>query len=205
MNLADAPISPTKVKMRADENTSRIVNPYTKGLKHVRMPGATWVMTLSYSKMSPQEANWFDAYLSFLRGGATTTRVPDASYTYPVGEISGSPVVKTDGVDGRTLETSGWDPDIVDQVVEGTKFSFIDADTGLEELHIVTQKASSDSSGELTLVFTPELKRLPLAGVALNFSSPGFSATLEKQSSGVTRQRVEATCSVEFREALYDI
>lgn len=203
MNITDLGVGPSEVALALDENVSTSKNPFTGGSIITRMPGAKWNLTASWSKLLPEEANFMDAYIASSQGGAVKVRVPDLSFTHPQGVRSGTVSVRVAGVDGNQLQTQGWTPSTPGQLKIGDRFSFIDATTGLEEMHIVSADVNSDSSGNATLTFYPELKRLPGVGVSINILTPGFTALVTKAKC--SRSGLAATASYTWEEALYAV
>lgn len=203
MNITDLGIGPSEVALSLEENVSSSRNPFTGGSIITRMPGARWSLTASWSKLMPQEANFMDAYIASSQGGSVKVRVPDLSYTHPGGVRTGTVSVSVAGVDGNQLQTQGWTPNTVGQLKVGDRFSFIDPTTGLEEMHVISADVNSDSSGNATLTFYPELKRLPEVGVSINILTPGYTALVTKAKC--SRSGMVANASFTWEEALYAI
>lgn len=203
MNITDLGIGPSEVGLALDENVASSKNPFTGGSVITRMPGAKWNLTASWTKLDPGEANFMDAYIAASQGGATKVRVPDLSYTHPQGARVGTVSVRVAAVDGNQLQTQGWAANQPGQLKVGDRFSFIDATTGLEEMHIISADVNSDASGYATLNFYPELKRLPGVGVSINILTPGFTALVTK--SKCSRSGMSANASFTWEEALYAV
>jgi len=115
--------------------------------------------------MKQNDAEPWLAFLLSLNGRQGTFLVGDPLRSQPRGAGSGSPVVNGSNQTGNTLITNGWSSNVTGILKAGDYFHMVVG--GKYRLHKLLQDASSDGSGNATLIFWPSLRESPPSGTSL--------------------------------------
>jgi len=172
-------ISPNAVEWQLISNTQSFTSPLDKTVQTLELPGARWMATLSFTRLSDTEARTLLAFLTALRGQAGRFTMHDHSHPTPSGIATGTPLVNGASQSGGTLITDGWTPSQTGILKAGDWLGV----NG--ELHMVTADADSDVSGNATFSIEPPLRASPSDNAPITVNSP--TATFRLMDDGQTR------------------
>lgn len=146
-------------------NTQVFESPLNRSVQTVELPGARWLFSYNFESLESGDIRKLKAFLAQLRGMSGRFYMEDKTYLRS-GTAAGTPLVKGANQVGSTLITDGWTPS---QPLLLDVGDYISIDY---ELKIITQVASSDSSGNATLTFEPPLRNSPIDNAAIVVNSP---------------------------------
>lgn len=141
-----------------------------------------WEVALSYPPMKRATAAAWVRWLVGMRGRRGTTEWGPEWATSPRGSVAGTPVVDGGSQTGTTLATRGWDASETGVLLGGDYIQLTDG-SGNKRLHMVTQDADSDGSGEASVEIWPALRFSPSDGDSIVTSSPQGTFRLQDNPS----------------------
>lgn len=130
-------------------------SPFTLSSQVQRHQGAAWFAQLSLPPMLRADAEEWNAFLLKLNGRYGYFLMGDPDAGTPRGTNSGTPVVAGGSQTGNNLNTDGWGNNET-VLRRGDYFQ-----TASNTLHKLTDDATSNGSGEATLVFEPPIYSAP--------------------------------------------
>jgi hypothetical protein len=131
--------------------------------------GAWFEGELRFNPMRRNDASQVIAFLAQLRGKFGTFLYGDPDYLAlgPQGSGGGTPLVNGASQTGRSLDVDGL-PNSATAYKKGDYFSL---GTGTSmRLYMLTEDATTNASGEVTLQFEPKLRESPADNAALTFT-----------------------------------
>ena len=130
------------------------------------LPGAKWSCSIEWQGLKLSDARLMKAFLASLRGSSGRFYIWDVSHETPSGTAGGTPLVKGTGQTGMSVITDGWNANQSALLKIGDYIGIGG------ELKIITVDASSNGSGEATLVFEPPLRSSPADNSAIVITKP---------------------------------
>lgn len=136
-----------------------------------RWIGERWVFDVSIPPTNDRDtAEEFIAFALQLKGKYGTFLMGDPSFTTPRGSWGGTPLVKGASQTGNQLVIDGAPNSITDYAVAG---DYIQVGTGSSSrLYKVLENANSDSSGNVTLLVSPDIRNGTADNAAITTTSP---------------------------------
>lgn len=129
--------------------------------------GQKWMIDVQLVDLGPNESEKWKAWLTKLRGRRGTFRLPNPNRTSQQGAVSTNGTVEDALSSNRgAIRTSGWANSTTNLFREGDFFEVND------ELKIVVQDITSDSSGEAVLIHEPEFRTAPSQGDTVVTTDP---------------------------------
>lgn len=159
------------VVMTLVRTVGQTVSPFTKESQEFLWPGEQWAMSFDMPPMVSRAvaADW-QAFALKLKGKYGRFLAGDPSAKNPRGVATGTPLVKGAGQTGNTLLTDGWTNSVTGILLKGDYFQI---GTGSSSrLHMITEDANSNGSGEALLTFEPALRYSPTDNLALTVINP---------------------------------
>lgn len=199
MDFAHTSCRPNSAKLALKENVSRLENPFTGGVKFVRLPGSRWRLSLNYDALSPEASRELEASLFGLRSGQAPAFFPDFSYVDKPTQPSALRVKRPAAANATALECQG-----VCQLRKGDRFALTHAGTGLTFMYMLTQPPVVTTEG-FTLEFVPELRRDAPAGTPLlTDDAVGFTGTItDTENMESDKKGMQYALSLTVEETLY--
>jgi len=166
-------------KFGLETNTGLFESPFVKTVQRQEFDGARWVLNATLPAMTrPQFAPW-QAFLLQLRGRASSFYGFDPDARVPRGPATGTPLVKGGSQTGTSLAIDGCPANVTNWMLAGDYFGV----NG--ELHMLTQNASTNGSGEATLAFAPKLRNSPADNAPLAVTNPTCTMILVDDQQAV--------------------
>jgi len=151
-----------EMRIRNLNAVARTVSPYTFSTQVQENAGDAYVFLVRLAPMRKSRANAWIAFLKALRGGANTFLLGDAHRRTPEGTAAtypGAPRVNGSSQTGGTLIIDGAQASQTGWLLAGDWFQL---GTGSDaRLYQIVQDVDTDSGGNATLVFSPELRSSP--------------------------------------------
>lgn len=166
----DLPAAPALagITLRRAPVTGMSRSPYTGAQYVVAYAGQWWEADCLLPTMKRPEAAAWRSFFAKLNGSYGTFLLGDPTGQVPRGSAAsapGTPLVKGAGQSGGTLVIDGLPPGAADYLMAG---DFIQLGTGLSSrLHMVTDDADVNGSGEATLNLWPNLRASPSDNAAV--------------------------------------
>jgi hypothetical protein len=158
---------PNQCVIKLDRASSSSESGFTFESQEFLWPGARWIYQIALPSMTREQAAKWASFLAKLKGSFGTFMMGDPAWDTPLGVATGTPLVKGAGQTGLTLLVDGCTPSITDWAKEGDYFQL---GTGADSrLHMITEDANTDGSGEVTLTFEPALREAPTDNTPLTF------------------------------------
>lgn len=196
MDVKEWPLPPRTASWWLESNTKVFRSDFNGATQVLRSPGSRWKCSLSFSNLDDESSRILEALIASLDG--EFGRVQLRNYGRSGRKVAGSPVVSVADQTGTTLLTGGWQASVVVLRI-GDNFTVND------ELKIVTEDVSSDSSGNALLSFAPMLRSSPPAGAVIEAGNPTGIFKLANNKQGKfqreKRRGVRSALSLEFEEA----
>jgi hypothetical protein len=161
--------TPRSVRIGARSMVAMSESPFTGSQQVYAHAGEVWSMDCQLPPMTRAQAALWIGVLVALNGQEGTLLMGVPGYTTPQGTWSGtSPLVKGASQTGKTLAIDGIGAGKT--VLAGDYFSLGSGSS--THLHMVTQAATANGSGEVTLDIWPRLRSAPGDNDALTIASP---------------------------------
>lgn len=145
-------------------NTQIFTSPFNGATQRQEFPGARWMATYTLVPKKRADIAAIQAFLAKLRGASNTFYGYDPYGLTPRGTAGGTPLVNGADQVGGTLITDGWSAGAT--LLTGDYF------TVNSELKMVTDDATADGSGNMTINFEPVLRNSPADNAPLTTTSP---------------------------------
>ncbi|MBL4898861.1 MAG: hypothetical protein JKX76_04325 [Colwellia sp.] len=144
-------------------------------VRQSRLIGAhVWVLSVKFNLMTKKEFAPVWAFLNNQKGSHESFTIILPGYDQPLGINNGSPIFSTKITDNR-ISVNNYTPSITDQVYYSDMFNI----GGDSKVYAAANSASSDSSGNLSIDFTPALRKTPGPSAPLTFSNVVFTVSLD--------------------------
>ena len=158
-------IIPANAQWRLLTNTSMHVSPLTGKTQTIGRGGERWACTLTYRNLQGGRAALLTAALAALRGTLNRVVLPDHAYVRR-GALAVDVAVVGAAQTGSTLACDGGTPNVARAVMAGDMFTLE------SRLYMITEDASTNVSGNLTLAFVPPLTEPPADNAVVSLLTP---------------------------------
>jgi len=158
-------IIPANAQWRLLTNTSMHVSPLTGRTQTIGRGGERWACTLTYRNLQGGRAALLTAALAALRGTLNRVTLPDHAYVRG-GALTVNVAVVGASQTGSTLTCDGGTPNVARAVMAGDMFTLE------SRLYMITEDASTNVSGNLTLAFVPPLTEPPADNAVVSLLTP---------------------------------
>lgn len=135
-------------------------SPFTRESQSFKWPGEYWSADFRLPPITKREtaSDWM-AFGGKLEGMYGRFLMGDPAARTPRGIATGTPLVDGSSQSGNTLNTKGWTPNVTGILLKGDYFQ---VGTGSSSrLHMLTEDADSDGSGDAVLTLAPALRSSP--------------------------------------------
>ncbi len=139
-----------------------------------------WQAELTFASLNRDKGARLHGLLTKLRGPAGRIELWDHAFATPRGNGGGYPVVDGAGQSGNVLNIRGATPNVTWLKV-GDYFQLGN------QLHIMTEDASTDASGRCQLEFEAAMRYSPADGAYLNLNKPTATMMLKDDDQGGRR------------------
>lgn len=145
-------------------------SPFTLEEQSYKWQGEIWTIDFVMPPMKPNIAREWQAFGLKLKGQYGRFLIGDPLGKEPKGVATGTPLVKGINQTGNTLVTDGWSPNVQGILLAG---DYIQLGSGASsKLHMVTEDANSDSSGNANLSIEPALRASPADNSSVIINNP---------------------------------
>lgn len=146
-------------------------SPYTLEEQAFRWPGERWSIDFRLPPVTNRAtaSDWM-AFGAKLEGKYGRFLIGDPAARTPRGVATGTPLVDGGGATGNTLPTKGWTSGVTNILRKG---DYIQLGTGVNSrLHMITEDADSNGSGEANLSIVPALRSSPADNAPIVVTNP---------------------------------
>lgn len=150
-------------------NTLMYESPVSRVQQVSERGGAQWWLEYEWPPMLRAQAAALIAALVSLRGRRGFFKGYDPDARTPRGVATGTPLVNGGSQTGNSLATDGWTPSTAGILKAGDYFSVAAPD---QRLYQVVEDASSNGSGQATLVIEPALRVSPTNNATITVTNP---------------------------------
>lgn len=150
---SDLPIASAEWGLQSNNQIFR--SPLTGAEQVLELPGARWVVSLSFERDNPDVLAPLQALLVRLRGQAHTFSLHNHERPTPRGIATGTPLVNGASQTGSTLNTDGWTPSTTGILLAGDYIGIG------SELKMIVADVDANGSGEAALSIEPPLRASP--------------------------------------------
>ena len=155
-----------------EENTETFISPISNTIQTLARTGARWYLTINYAPMKRADAQVVIAFLTKLRGRVNSLNGFDPNATSPLGDVSGSTLlVNGASQTGNSLICDGAEASTL--VLKAGDYFEVN-----NELKMVTDDATSDASGDVTINFSPSLRSSPSDNASITTTNPNCEMKL---------------------------
>lgn len=155
-----------------EENTETFVSPISNTIQTLARTGARWYLTINYAPLKRADAQVIIAFLTKLRGRVNSLNGFDPNATSPLGDVSGSTLlVNGASQTGNSLICDGAEASTL--VLKAGDYFEVN-----NELKMVTDDATSDASGDVTINFSPSLRSSPSDNASITTTNPNCEMKL---------------------------
>ena len=155
-----------------EENTETFISPISNTIQTLARTGARWYLTINYAPMKRADAQVVIAFLTKLRGRVNSLNGFDPNATSPLGDVSGSTLlVNGASQTGNSLTCDGAEASTL--VLKAGDYLEVN-----NELKMVTDDATSDASGDVTINFSPSLRSSPSDNASITTTNPSCEMKL---------------------------
>ena len=174
-----------------EENTETFQSPISNTIQTLARTGARWYLTINYVPLKRADAQVVLAFLSKLRGRVNSFNGFDPIATTPLGDVSAS-----------TLVVNGADQTGTSLICDGAEASttVLKAGDYIEvnsELKMVTDDATSDGTGNVTINFSPSLRSSPSDDASITTTNPKCEMKLTEDNI-TWSQNTDGTYNISF-------
>ena len=155
-----------------EENTETFISPISNTIQTLARTGARWYLTINYAPLKRADAQVVIAFLTKLRGRVNSLNGFDPNATSPLGDVSGSTLlVNGASQTGNSLICDGAEASTL--VLKAGDYFEVN-----NELKMVTDDATSDASGDVTINFSPSLRSSPSDDASITTTNPNCEMKL---------------------------
>ena len=155
-----------------EENTETFISPLSNTIQTLARTGARWYLTINYAPLKRADAQVVIAFLTKLRGRVNSLHGFDPNATSPFGGVSGSTLlVNGASQTGNSLTCDGAEASTL--VLKAGDYFEVN-----NELKMVTDDATSDASGDVTINFSPSLRSSPSDDATITTTNPNCEMKL---------------------------
>jgi len=198
LTYPDLPPNAAEWQLKAHTQTS--TSPLTRSSQTLELPGALWVASFTYDRLSQAQWRRLGAFLARCRGAAGRFLLSPPHAAEPLGAPEGAPIVSAVS-SGSALRTSGWTPSTAGLLLEGDYLSY--AVGAGRQMHIVTSDVASDAGGGAVIAVEPPIRVSPAIGAGVVTSGPAAVMRLMDDDQGRLRlvPPVRGAATLQFIEA----
>lgn len=185
--------------LRPSEMTWGIVNnnrAFTSTLSNAQQivgyPGAYWQCTLTYGVLTRDQERELSAFLGRLDGMFGTCNLP--AFTRQRTNSIGTLTVVTGNAQARSMLIAGATP-------SAEVFSAGDYITIAGEMFEVTNPASANAQGRVTVLLNKRIRKTLTAGTAVEYLNPYSEMRMTSDTWAISVKPVVSNGSYQFREA----
>ena len=161
-------------RFKLDVNIDKHISPVSKITQTLNRPGDLWHGYYSFAPKKAEEVRAMKAWLLTMKGGAKTFLGFDPVTRNPSGIaniVSDTILVNGTSQVGTSLVCDGARNNGIDLLKAGDYIQI--GNVGLDiQLKMMTEDASSDGTGNITLNFEPSLHASPEDGAVIIFNNP---------------------------------
>jgi hypothetical protein len=189
--------APTSFSIEPASFSAMTQSPWTASQQVQLNQGQMWTISVDLPAMADGDArNWLSQLLA-LRGQYGTFLYGNPLMKQPRGNWGSAPTINGDNQTGQELAVAGLPANAI--IRAGDFFQL--GDVASSRLYMVTQDATANGSGEVTLDIWPRLRTATTSGAAIVTSSargvfrlaqPSVSLTFEPFRYGLSLQFIEA-------------
>lgn len=160
-------ITPTTQTFELVTNTKTFQSPLSNAIQTVSRKGSYWKTTMVFNNLSGTERSELQAFIAKLDGQTHRMRIRDyGAVRYGNAVSPQTPLVQGSGQTGSSLTVDGASANITDYFAAGDYISFNN------ELHIVTEGADSNVSGEVEVFIAPPIRKIPADNTSVEYAAP---------------------------------
>lgn len=160
-------IRPSNQTFELVTNTKTFRSPLSNAIQTVSRKGSYWKTTMVFNNLSGTERSELQAFIAKLDGQTHRMRIRDyGAVRYGNAVSPQTPLVQGSGQTGSSLTVDGASANITDYFAAGDYISFNN------ELHIVTEGADSNVSGEVEVFIAPPIRKVPADNTAVEYVAP---------------------------------
>lgn len=157
---------------RLAPNVFSLPSQFSGHTQTVELPGARWMVRITFTPHSDADRAAVEAFLAKVRGKANRIALWHPKRPVPLGTMRGSPVLAATEPRGETslaiTTTAGATLKAGDMIKVG------------DSLLMVTDDATADGAGAITVSVTPGLKAQVSAGAAVSWDRPTATFILDE-------------------------
>lgn len=161
-------VFPEDAEWSNSANSMVHTSPLTGAEDILELPGAKWVVALSFKDMTDRESVLLEAFLTSCRGRARGFWLWNHRRPKPYGSALGNPVVFGANQTGGTLITNGWQANAQNVLLPG---DFIGVGNELKMVRYATT-VNADATGRAEIQLEPPLRSSPADGTAIVTDKP---------------------------------
>lgn len=182
------------------DNTVIFASPLSGTTRTESRPGGRWVLSIPlFGLMNETQPNWpathlIEAFLFRLNGAEHRAVIPDFSYAR-LGPGGGTPLVKWPDQTGLSLITDGW-PNSTTVLNAGDRIGISN------QMIPLAIDATTDGSGQVTLVLTHPIRSAPADNAPLEIDAPTARYILTNKVGFTASPGIVKTALVSFAEAI---
>lgn len=155
-----------------EENTETFTSPISNTIQTLARTGGRWYLTINYAPMKRADAQSVIAFLTKLRGRVNSFNGFDPLATSPLGDVSGSTLLVDGGSQtGTSLTVDGAEASTL--ILKAGDYFEVN-----NELKMITDDVTSDSSGDATINFSPSLRSSPSDNASITTTNPNCEMKL---------------------------
>jgi len=190
--------APSRFAIEPASFSAMTQSPWTAAQQVQLNQGQMWTISVDFPPMDEHSArDWLSTLLS-LRGQYGTFLYGNPRMKQPRGNWGSTPVINGDSQTGQELAVGSLPANAI--IRAGDFFQIGDGSTS--RLYTVTQDATADGSGEVTLDIWPRLRTATTNGSAIIASSPRGVFRLAAPSVSLQFEPFRYGLSLQFIEAL---
>ncbi len=159
-------VTPSKSTLELVSNTRSFVSPLTNAIQTTNRKGSYWKISMEFKNLTGADRATMQAFIASLNGMEHRFSVQDHSFTSMRGAGGGTLLVNGAGQTGSTLNADGATASTTNYLRPGDYISFNN------ELHMVTTDASSNGSGEVSIVIAPPIRKPTNDNDVIDYSIP---------------------------------
>lgn len=190
--------APSRFAIEPASFSAMTQSPWTAAQQVQLNQGQMWTISVDFPPMDEHSArDWLSSLLA-LRGQYGRFLYGNPLMKQPRGNWGSAPVINGDGQTGQELAVGGLPANAI--IRAGDFFQIGDGSTA--RLYHVTQDATADGAGDVTLDIWPRLRTATSTGAAIVAASPRGVFRLAAPSISLTFEPFRYGLSLQFIEAL---
>lgn len=160
-------IKPSNQTFELVTNTKVFQSPLSNAIQTLSRRGSYWKTTMVFNNLTGSERSELQAFISKLDGQTHRMRIRDyGAIRYGNATPPQTPLVQGSGQTGSSLTVDGASAGVTTYFAAGDYISFNN------ELHLVTEDADSNVSGEVEVFIAPPIRKTPADNAPVEYSAP---------------------------------